>query len=304
MSVQRNSDPKTGVVITECETWDDFITEMRIDDGRFIGAHIYRGHGSAGWNLASAFERWLGRRKQGNPERNVRELFSEGAFDKFRTRYLGPFMHFARRLPDIQLPPKEDIDTWLALGRHHGLTTPILDWTRSPYIAAYFAAIETFRIAAHEQLLSTAEKNGADAAKKSWPSFESVMSGGGGQLAFPNEPFAIWALACHGDTFVEDEFRLFDAPEFKNARLHAQQGLFTYLTHDVHVDVERYLVSRKLGSRLEKFVIPGQEAGMVLHDLNLMGINNAALFPDLTGAALQANMSEHRFNYRQGKRET
>jgi len=302
MSVLRNSDPETGVVITECETWDDFIAEMRIDEGRYIGGHIYRGHGNVGWNLASVFERWLGRMKQGNPERNVRELFSEGALEKFRTLYLRPFMHFARRLPDAQLPPKEDIDTWLALGRHHGLTTPILDWTRSPYIAAYFAGIDTFKIAADEQRLFIAEKNGVDAAKKYGADFESAVTGRGGQIAIPHEPFTIWDLACHDDTFVENEFRLLDTPEFRNARLHAQQGLFTFLTHDVHIDIERYLVSRKLGSRLEKFVIPGQEAGTALHDLNLMGINNAALFPDLTGAALQANMSGSQFNLRLGRR--
>ncbi len=109
-------------------------------------------------------------------------------------------------------------------------------------------------------------------------------------------------LACHDDIFIDDEFRLLDTPEFRNARLHAQQGLFTFLTHDVHVDIERYLVSRKHGNRLEKFVIPGQEAGKALHDLNLMGINNAALFPDITGAALQANMSGTSFNFGIGRR--
>lgn len=303
MSVRRNSNPETGVVITECETWDDFIAELRIDVGRFGGGHVYRGHGNADWPLASVFERWLGRMKQGNPERNIRDLFSEGALEKFRTLYLRPFMHFARRLPDVQLPPEEDIDTWLALGRHHGLTTPILDWTRSPYIAAYFAAIEAFNIAADEQRLFTAEKSGVDAARKYWSSFESAVTGRGGQMAIPHEPFSIWALACHNDTFVEDEFRLLDTAEFRNARLHAQQGLFTYLMHDVHIDMESYLVSRKLGRHLEKFVIPAQEAGKALHDLGLMGINNAALFPDLTGAAFQANMSGTRFNFGQGRRE-
>ncbi|HBP88820.1 MAG TPA: hypothetical protein DD706_14115 [Nitrospiraceae bacterium] len=305
MSVKRNPDPETGVAITECETWDDFIAELRIDEGRYIGGHIYRGHGNADWNLASEFERWLGRQKKGNPERKISEMFSEGALEKFRIRYLSPFMHFARRLPEVQLPPKEDIDTWLALGRHHGLTTPILDWTRSPYIAAYFAAIDTFKIAADEVRLSTAEKYGVDGAKNFCAtSFESAVAGLGGPMAIPNEPFVIWALSCHDDIFVEDEFRLLDTPEFRNARLHAQQGLFTYLMHDVHVDLERYLVSRNLGSRLEKFVIPGQEAGTAIHDLNLMGINNAALFPDLAGAALQANMSGSRFNYGQYGRKS
>ena len=141
-----------------------------------------------------------------------------------------------------------------------------------------------------------------EAAKKYGGSFESAVMGMG-QVALANEPFEILALACHEDTFVEGEFRLLDKPEFRNARLHAQQGLFTYLTHDVHIDLERYLVSRKLGGRLEKFIIPGQEAATALHDLDMMGINNAALFPDLDGAALQANMSGFRFNYRAGRRE-
>ena len=182
-----------------------------------------------------------------------------------------------------------------------------LDWTRSPYIAAYFAGIDAFKIAADELRLFIAKKSGVDAAKKYMASFESAVTGIVGQIVgqmvIPTKPFAIWALACYDDTFVEDEFRRLDTPEFRNARLHAQQGLFTYLTHDVHIDVERYLVSRQLGRRLEKFVIPGKEAGTALHDLNLMGINNAALFPDLAGAALQANMSGSRFN-RQGRRES
>lgn len=303
MSIRRNVDPETSIVITECDTWDDFIQEMRTDDGRYLGGHIYRGHGSVDWPLASHFERWLDSKKEGNPERNLREMFAEGAFEKFRTSYLGPFMQLARRLPNVKLPPKENTDAWLALGRHHGLVTPILDWTRSPYIAAYFAAIETFKLAAEEHRLFVAEKNGATVAKKNCADFKSAVTGFGGGLVPPHKPFAIWALACRPDTFVKDEFRIFDSTDFRNERLHAQQGLFTVLTHDVHVDLENYLASRKIGGELEKFVIPGQDAGTAIHDLNLMGINNAALFPDLAGAADQANMSGVRFNYRIGRRK-
>jgi len=295
MSVRRNTDSETGVKITECDTWDDFIAEMRIDEGRYVGGHIYRGHGNADWKLSSVFERWLGGMKQDNPERNIRDLFSEGALEKFRTQYLKPFMHYAHRLPDIELPPKEDVDTWLALARHHELISPILDWSRSPYISAYFACIDAFKIAADENRLFIAEKHGTDSAKKYGARFEN--SALGSQMIPPHKPLVIWALACYNEIFVEDEFRLLDTPEFRNLRLHAQQGLFTYLMHDVYVDVESYLVSRKHGVRLEKFIIPGNEAGKALHDLNLMGINNAVLFPDLTGAALQANMSGTKFYF-------
>ena len=66
--------------------------------------------------------------------------------------------------------------------------------------------------------------------------------------------------------------------------------MFTKLQHDVYVDVESYLASRGVGPRLERFEIGGSEAFKALHDLDLMQINHARMFPDVDGAARYMNL--------------
>ncbi len=267
---------REGVRIFKCDTWEDFIAEVREGVGKLIYGYIYRGHANIEWKLSSIFERWLWRMKGGRPDRNVRELFSPGAFDKIRKLHFERFKEIVISLPGLDNSSLTE-EGWWALGRHHGLITPLLDWTKSPYVAAFFAYVEY----AEEQ--NPGFKTGLNALG---------LKGKGG--FYPGAgTVAVWGLAMAPDLEIKGEFEVLrpqvDFPPYSE-RFRAQQSVFTWLTHDVHVDLESYLVSRGLGYCLERYEIPGQEVRKALSDLALMNISFASLFPDLDGAAAQANI--------------
>jgi hypothetical protein len=88
---------------------------------------IYRGQADSRWRLVTTLERSIDARPDGRSdpkrvERGIHRRFIERA-----TTYLN------------QVPAEHDELSWLTLMQHYGAPTRLLDWTKSPLIALYFA---------------------------------------------------------------------------------------------------------------------------------------------------------------------
>jgi hypothetical protein len=253
------------VRVYSCGTWDEFVHKVRAN--RFVASRIFRGQRDEIWKLASVWERFLDRMRGFDPTRDVTKLFAEGAQGKIRDAYLGRFKDYVIGLPGIDSRALEENDWW-AIGRHHGLTTPLLDWTKSPYVAAFFAFL--------------------DYADHLNPGFRTGTHVGG--IRYGTDSVAVWELVVIDKLEAQDEFELFSSRIDSAHRQKAQQGIFTRLTHTVHLDVQAYLKFRGLGQYLARYEISGQAMAQALWDLHLMNINQVTMFPDMQGAASMANL--------------
>ena len=92
------------------------------------GLWLYRGHRVRTWPLQCSLDRPSCKATRG---KLARAEYEKRLFEEFKRRavaYLGKYPH-------------NDWE-WLALARHHGLPTRLLDWTRNPLIALYFAVTD------------------------------------------------------------------------------------------------------------------------------------------------------------------
>jgi hypothetical protein len=219
----------------------DLFTEL-FGDGIFRqGRYLFRGSADADWGLSSYFDR----RFATVPLEQRMPLWD---------RLIEEWRHGCEGAGVAPSVLDEDRKLW-ALGQHHGLPTRLLDWSVSPYVAAFFAFAEhlTYQPNRHHQV-------------------------------------AVWVLHLDNPVWSRGSgVEVVAAPALDNVRLRNQGGRFTLCRASIGT-LEEYVERFADDVALTKCVLPAAEAGRALSDLDAMGITGAELFADLSGIATLATM--------------
>lgn len=147
------------------------------------------------------------------------------------------------------------------LVQHHGYPTPLLDWTYSPYVAAFFA---------YRGIASQRAKNEKDSDKVRIYVFD--------QAKWKSDLNQLYNLAPSDLHLSISEFIAIE-----NERMIPQQAASTVTNID---DIETYILSKQKNGQQYLWAIdlPVNERKKVVQELGYMGLTAGSLFPGLDGA--------------------
>lgn len=239
--------------------------------GRRRDTGIYRGASDATRPLLTSLDRLGGV----HPPHSKRDL---------EAHILRNFIRYSR--PHLPTAPVNEWEVLVA-AQHHGVPTRLLDWTYSPLVAAHFATSEA-RGSRDRAVwrLDWQQVHGAFNLPKLALLIEDLARTFGSE----DTPFTPWTLfegakgpesARRGDSL---DFACMIEPPSLDARIIAQAAVFTLCT-DTSRSFDAFLEAHDLGSALTKFVIPESEAPRFRDQLDLVGIDERRVFPDLDGVA-------------------
>jgi hypothetical protein len=247
-----------STTLPEWKRFHDFVNNL-LD----LPHYAFRGQRRDDWLLESTLTREFKKKKKTDGKKII-----DAHLKNFRFAIRG------RRTERQRTEIEDDEDALWALGQHHGLATPLLDWSMSPYVALFFAMAKAdpltdteHRVVYCLNILRIGEKN--------------------------NE--------AEEDPFSDGPIVFFNPLADDNARLVSQNGMFTKVPYNQDLEswVKRAYDKNKDAERvlLAKVLVPSTDRIACLKALNRMNINFASLFPDLLGASEHSNLKLQIENY-------
>ncbi|MGB2862054.1 MAG: FRG domain-containing protein [Sedimentisphaerales bacterium] len=212
----------------------------------------FRGQEDASWDLTPAVHRSY----SGNQEHDMIAEFILEA----------PLRYAA-------CPGPSDYSRWLALMQHYGLPTRLLDWTKSPLVAAYFAL-------AHEGHKDSAV----------WGLFpvrlNEVVSGHQGYLQLGAPQVAAFFGRAFGHAEDSPTGALAVQAETIDTRILVQQSVFTI--HGDNTPLQTLYADEEI---LVKFILSAEKLDMMFIEIEKAGMSRKFLFPDLQNLSLSLSSS-------------
>lgn len=242
------------------DSWAEFEDKIAqyILSPAWSGKFAFRGQSNSGWPLRSSLLRLM---TDEFPKLGLKSLERQAT------------EHFAARAANYSFAPDRDHKDWLAwwpLMRHHGAPTRLLDWTRSPYVAAYFA-VENLK----------ADEDGAVYLVHIEEVNKATIEATGTTL--PDSQFIeeTWDDYKNPPHFIK-----FITPYPMTARMTAQQGMYSIcksplMDHDEAIS--NMLPEKRRDEYFKRVIIPGRRKHGFAQHLQYMNITAGSLFPGTDG---------------------
>jgi hypothetical protein len=219
----------------------------------------FRGHSNVTWDLLPSVHR---------------------SYSNKQERYFSNEFFVRAKLRHRSFPQDEDYAGWLALMQHYGLPTRLLDWTRSPLVAAFFATEPYQR---HSEQFNRNPKTRESADACIWalaPGRLNVSQAFEGYL-LPLNANQLAPLIKPSRKGTDTTSRVAAAMAIEtDLRMQMQQGAFT-----VHSSRTPLNVLGESDRWLRKYEIPAACVWPLARQLDLLGFRLGDLFPDLGNLA-------------------
>lgn len=217
----------------------------------YISPVLFRGQSDVNWTLRTTLERYIG------------DNYSTDAYLRYILKALPAIESFIGRQFELRWDNEEDSrqflsdyklkkgqDAFMLYLRHHGFPSPLLDWTRSLYVAMYFACCD----------LNT-EKDAA-----LYLFVENAGFGKGGMVGAPEIGTLGHYISSHRRHFTQQS-------EYSLCVAKGEHGHWYYHPHE-----EVFRRSGGTQDLLQKLTIPGQLKPIIMQKLDSMNINAFSLF--------------------------